>query len=122
MMSKWNNYFFPVTPSDEDFYTDYKYEEIHLPDYDLPMIRQKTNLEVFESDEQEKRQDKEKNKNQCPDSWEKLEPKPKDDPDVNDVLILGKGKAPGKSLKVKIYRGKNIKLFERNCHNVLVLP
>merc|ERR1712083_874649 len=50
--------------------------------------------EVFESDEQEKKQTKDENKNWCADSWEKLKPKPKDDSDVNDVLSLGKGKAP----------------------------
>ena len=69
------------------------------------MKRQKTNLAVFESDEQEKKQTKDESKNWCADSWEKLKPKPKDDSDVNDVLSLGKGKAPGKSLK-ETNRGK----------------
>ena len=71
-----------------------EYEGTQLPQYELPVPRRKTHLEVHEPNEQSTRQ-KPNQKEDYVDSWESLQPKQQGILDENDHFVLGNGKTSG---------------------------
>merc|ERR1712203_745325 len=66
-------------------------EERQLPNYDLPVPKANTNLEVYEPNEQKSKPKLEEDKMLYAESWERLQQK-HEDVDLSNPLILGKGK------------------------------
>ena len=89
-----------ATPIERDIGLEYKYEETKLPEYDLPIKRQKTDLEVYEPDAHKGEQILQ-DKIQCAKNMERLKPKQEENTVsvVKNLLILGKGDKPGRRKK-----------------------
>ena len=72
-----------------------------LPVYDLPLKRQKTDLEHYEQQELFRKPKETPLKDEPAMDWEKLKPKPKPDCDEKTPIILGKGSKTGKGTKIE---------------------
>ena len=72
-----------------------EYEVTPLPDYDLPVRRQKTDLEVYQRDELNSEVKMKRPQEEPSAEWEKLKTKPQENLDIKSPFVLGSGKTSG---------------------------
>ena len=66
-----------------------------LPDYDLPLKRERTKLEELKGEEKALKQKPKKEKEKYPEEWEKLKAKQPEEPQRKKSLNMGQGKKLG---------------------------